>query len=389
MRFYHVGISVLVTGVLMGCQAGQIATAGDSKPTWAGRTETESSPVRSQKPDEPAPVAVRRTVFEVVNAPFPPLKDAEVTVKIRAHVNGVPVFDDEVRELIYPTLLSLPPSLSDAERSSKQSEIWRDGLLQIIDRELLLQDAFTRLSKNGQQYLEKLKAAASKEFDRTIRGMKSRSGAKTDEEFAELLRQQGQSMDGIRRQFERNFMAREYVRSSIFPKVERGSGHQQILEYYQEHPGEFQAVDRVKWQDIFIDAARFPSRNEARAFAEQLASRARTGEDFSLMAKFDNGDSSYRNGEGFGAKRGEIKPPEAEHILFQMKDGQIGPVIEIPTGFHIIKLIKREYEGLIPLDEKTQAEIRKKLQNMVVDRETKRLVAELKRNATFEIEPSP
>ncbi|HEV3204695.1 MAG TPA: hypothetical protein VGY77_09935, partial [Gemmataceae bacterium] len=66
-----------------------------------------------------------------------------------------------------------------------------------------------------------------------------------------------------------------------------------------------------------------------------------------------------------------------------------GPVVEITTGFHIIKLIKRDYAGLVPLDEKTQGEIRKKLQNMVVDRETKRLVVELKRDATIEIEPSP
>jgi hypothetical protein len=314
------------------------------------------------------------------------LQGGEVTVKMWAHVNGVPIFDDEVKEICYPALIGLDPSLPEAALESKRAEIFRNGLQQIIDREVILQDALARLSKNGAHYLEKLKSAAGKEFDRTVRLMKQSSGAKTDEDFKHLLRAQGQSLEGIRRQFERNFMAREYVRSRIYPQVERASGHQQILEYYQEHPGEFQITDGVQWQDIFIDASRFRSRDDARAFAQQLANRARVGEDFIQLARYDNGDSSYRQGEGIGRHRGEIKPVEAEPILFQLRDGQVGPVVELPTGFHVIRLVKREYAGLMPLDDKTQSEIRRKLQNAVVERESKRLLTELKQRATIEIE---
>jgi parvulin-like peptidyl-prolyl isomerase len=378
--------SALVVLFATGCGTQQGAVASDLKTPSAGGTDGSS--VRSQKPDKEQTSAspVRRTVFEAVNIPFPSPKGSDVCVSIRAHVNGVPIFDDEVREICYPALVSLSPQLSESERSAKQTEIFRDGLQQIVDREIILQDAHARLSKNGKIYLDKLQAAASKEFDKTVRQMKSRSGVKTDDEFKDLLKQQGQSLEGIRRQFERNFMAREYMRSMIYPKVERSTSHQDITDYYREHPNEFQAVDNVKWQDIFIDAGRYPSREAARAFAEQLASRARNGEDFAKLSQYDNGDSSYRNGEGFGQHRGEIKPIEAEQILFQMKDGQTGPVVEIATGFHVIRLIHREYAGLMPLNEKTQDEIRRKLQNVVVDRETKRLLAQLKEKATIEIE---
>jgi parvulin-like peptidyl-prolyl isomerase len=181
-------------------------------------------------------------------------------------------------------------------------------------------------------------------------------------------------------------MFREYVRSRNFPQVERYTSHQEIVTYYHDHPSEFQAVDNVKWQDIFIDASRYRSRDEARNFADQVAARARAGDDFNQLLKFDNGDSSYRNGEGFGQRRGEIKPIEAEPILFNLKDGEVGPIIEMPTGFHVIRLVKRQYAGLIPLDQKTQEEIRRKLQNLVADRESKRLLAELKQKATIEVE---
>ncbi len=383
MKWHRLAASAVVVGFLAGCQAEHPALAGDPAPAPGARPISPAGPARSQKPD------VRQTVFEAVNAPFPALQNGEVTVSVRAHVNGVPIFDDEVKEICYPALISLPPTLPESERAAKQAEIFREGLQQIIDREIILQDAFTRLSKAGAPYLEKLKAAAGKEFDKTLQAMRKRSGAKTDEDFKEMLRSQGQTLDGIRRQFERNFMAREYMRSRIYPSVLLATGHQQIQDYYREHPGEFQAVDGVQWQDIFIDAGRYRTREEARAFAEGLAARARKGEDFAKLMKYDNGDSTYRNGEGFGQRRGEIKPPEAEPILFQMQDGQVGPVIEIPTGFHVIRLVKRTRAGLLPLDEKLQNDIRRKLQNLVVERETKKLLDELKQKATVEIDRHP
>ncbi len=383
MKWHRLAASAVMVGFLAGCQAAHPALAGDPIPTPDLQTASPAVPVRSQKPD------IRQTVFEAVNTPFPALKNGEVTVSVRAHVNGVPIFDDEVKEICYPALISLPPSLPEAERAAKQAQIFREGLQQIIDREIILQDAFARLSKAGAPYIDKLKAAAGKEFDKTLRAMRTRAHVKTDEEFKELLRAQGQTVEGVRRQFERNFMAREYMRSRIYPMVERATGHQQILEYYQEHPGEFQAVDGVQWQDIFIDAGRYRTREEARAFAEGLAARARKGEDFAKLMKYDNGDSTYRNGEGFGRRRGEIKPLQAEPLLFRMKDGEVGPVIEIPTGFHVIRLVKRTHAGLLPFDEKLQNEIRRKLQNLAFERESKKLLAELKQKATVEIDRHP
>jgi len=47
--------------------------------------------------------------------------------------------------------------------------------------------------------------------------------------------------------------------------------------------------------------------------------------------------------------------------LFQMKDGQVGPLIELTNGFHVIKLVHRDHAGQQPFDEKTQTRIREKL----------------------------
>jgi parvulin-like peptidyl-prolyl isomerase len=356
---------------LAGCQANGLSLAAQP-PAVA----------RSQQPDpNPSATAVRKTSLETTPSQFPDLPDrGNVMVRVRAQVNGVAILDQEVREGYVMSLLRLSP----AERAAQANELFRHELQEIIDREVILQDAYSKLGKTGPQFLEKLKAAASREFDKKVRSMKAGSGSKTDEELKNFLRTQGLSLAGMERRFERDFIAREYMRSRVYPAVDR-IGHEQIVEYYEEHPSEFQTVDSVRWQDIFIDASKYGSRDEARRLAETVAARARAGEDFAKLAQYDNGDSSYRNGEGFGRRHGEIKPPEAEALLFRLHDGEIGPVVELSTGFHVVRLVKRDYAGKMPLDDKTQAEIRKRLQNQVGEREIKRLVAELKLKASIQI----
>ena len=49
-------------------------------------------------------------------------------------------------------------------------------------------------------------------------------------------------------------------------------------------------------------------------------------------------------------------------MLWQLRDGQVGPLVELPTGFHVIRLVKRTHAGVLPFnDEKVQKQIRDKL----------------------------
>ena len=274
--------------------------------------------------------------------------------------------------------------MPEPERSQRRAEIWNQSLNQLIEREVVLQDAFAKLNKVSKAQVGKLTAEADDEFDKTVlRGWMKRANVKTEDEFREMLKNQGVSLDMLRRSWVRNFMMMEYLRSRVHPYLEQ-VGPQEILEYYNKHPEEFQRPDAVHWQDIFVLAdSKFTSRAEAHHLAEQLAARARSGEDFAkLAAKYDNGDSSFRNGDGLGSKRGEIKPPEAENVLFQMKDGDTA-VVELEKGFHVVRLVKRDYAGETPFDEKTQKQIKNKLTNEIGQIEIKRIVNKLKRDAVI------
>jgi parvulin-like peptidyl-prolyl isomerase len=169
-----------------------------------------------------------------------------------------------------------------------------------------------------------------------------------------------------------------------------------IREYYEAHKEEFQTSDKVEWQYMFIEynergaGARHKSREDARRFAEHLRQRIASGEDFAKLAEsFDDGFSKQLKSVGVGNKRGEIKPAELEEPVFATKAGQVGPVVEAASGFHLFRVVKREYAGVRPFDEKVQTQIRNRLRNDAAGREYKRLIEALRAEATIEVFRSP
>jgi hypothetical protein len=348
-------------------------------PMAAAPTEP-SALARLQRPDSlPDPTAVRQTTFDS----SPATARLARTMRVRALVNDVPILDDDVIETCFAPYNS---ARTDAERG----EVFNHALQALIDQEVVLQDLNAKLEHAKPQAMQELKAAARKEVNKQIEGNKERLRKAgfpihSDEDLKKALQSQGLSLDSLRRQLERQFMVREYMGSRIYNTV-LNIGHTEILDYYEQHPNEFRVNDSVRWQDIFLDASRFRGRGDAQAFAEQLAARARRGEDFvALGTQYDNGDSSlYRHGEGLGQRHGEIKPPDVEPWLFQLKDGQVA-VVPLANGFHVVRVVHRIYAGMRPLDAEAQNEIRKKIQNEVFEREYKSFVAELRRKASIEI----
>jgi len=309
---------------------------------------------------------------------------AQVAARIRAKVNDIPILEDELREAMAQfagELLSVP----EAQRGELLQKIADRELQKLIERELVLEDAFATLKQlKLDKELQKLKEAAGVEADRRLREIKQSLKVATDEEMKAILQNQGLTVEGVRRQVERNFIMMDFVRNKIHPIVSRIS-LQQIREYYDDHSDEFKIDDKVRWQDIFIDASRFRDVASARLYAEQLLSRGRAGEDFAkLSVELDHGDSKLRNGDGLGSKQGEIKPAEVEGTVMSLRPGELA-LVEMRFGYHIVKVVQRDYAGRRPFDAACQSDVRRKLQNTIAEREYKRIVDELKKKATIQV----
>jgi len=372
----------LISFFLLGCGSDRPALAAKDLALAQGPAPASPLEKRLQKDDgEESDPSVQPARYQPVPEPNP----AQVAVRLVAQVNGIAVLDNEVKEACYPQLLATQ-SMPEPERSARRAEIFRKQLEDIIDREVILQDLFQRLGKQ-KRVLEKLDEAADKEFDKRLKSIKEHNtNIKTDEDLKKAFASMGLSIEGFRRQIKRDFMAREYMRNLIYPAIDSGITLPQIRDYYQQHVDEFHQDDRVEWQDIFIDQSKYASREEARRVAQTVIGQARSGQDFiRLAAQYDKDNSGFGKAEGLGQRRGEIRPLECEPYLFQMKPGEVGPVVDLPTGFHVFKLVKRDFAGQTPLNDKTQEEIRKKLQVQIAEREWKYMMAEMKKKAKIEI----
>ncbi len=353
-------------------------------PPVAIRPAADKEVVRSQIPEN-----TDNSVCRLISLPVAPPADASharPSAIIRAVVNNELILDEEV-------LVAAVSELASARTPKEREEVFKAALEKIINREVLLQDAFSKLERGGKQgeaFLKKIREMASEEVDkRWLKPTLKERKLASQEDLAALMRKSGISLEMMRRFLERNYMSQQYLASRIEPQISR-IGHREISEYYENHRDEYTQPDTVEWQDIFIDARRYPSPAAARQFAESLVERTRRGEDFAyLSGEFDNGESGpYRKGAGKGNKRGDIFPHEVEPRLFDMKEGDLD-IVEFPHGFHIIRLVKRQHAGPIPFDAKVQKEIRDKLRNIVFLREKEKIEKELKRKAVIDRSNKP
>lgn len=376
----------------------------------AAEIEQAGAKARGQEPDQrpmlpagsapaplslPPPPASLGTPAGAVGKTTPKKKEGDPVAKLRqpqelsigrplaggvvvALVNGNAILEEEVRVAI------IQGGLGEGQSMEEQRRLALDTL---IDRELVVQDCTMRLSKNpqAQKFLDKLKELADKEFERYLKSIKSRNKVESDEDFEKILEAQGMPLELMRRQHQRNFLAMNYLQQRVMPSVDRIS-RADLEEYYRTRPDEFKLKDSVRWRHMFIAKARHNSPEDARREAEGLAARVRAGENFAdLSKKYCHGDSALRGGDGVGRLRGEIKPSELEETLFKMRPGEVGPVVELRTGYHIYQLVDREYEGVKPFDEKVQRQIRNRLREESSQREMKAVITELKRNGVVEI----
>jgi hypothetical protein len=147
---------------------------------------------------------------------------ARVADRVPATVNGEAILAEEVYAAAY---LALPNGrdLAAPERARRISAIWRETLDRVVEYEVVWQDATATLKARNPAALEFLQEAASREFSRRwAQAAKRSAGLKDDEELNASLRGQGTSLQAVRRQWERAFVAEAYLRSRVSRAREAG-----------------------------------------------------------------------------------------------------------------------------------------------------------------------
>jgi parvulin-like peptidyl-prolyl isomerase len=318
------------------------------------------------------------------------MKESVPQIKVVALIGASNlVTDQEVIEAVRQRLPEFQ-TLSGHERTAKEKELYAAELRRVIERELIIDDMYAKLKKQGRlAMLDEIKEYAEKAAEQTLRSIRKGYGLNTEEEFQSLLRTQGLTIPVVRRQIERQIVADEYVRSAIKEKG-RTPGFADIRAYYDRHASEFMAEDRVKWLDIFISFNKHGTAQAAYDHAEKVRREAVNGADFvALVKQHDNGLAVGTNGVGVGSKRGQIQPVDVEPAVWSLRPGEVSGVIQTPVGYHIVKVVERDYAGTRPFDVKVQNQIREKLLKQYREAEYQRLIEELWRKGGVRVIEAP
>ncbi len=349
------------------------------------RLQTQDSPPSPPSPpvvtlQKPAPAADDSRAPLVLPPPTPDsgIQQASmsnrgtVRISVRAWVNHQPIFEDEVMQMGGNDILRAN-QMSEPQRTIKLAEVEKVVLDNLIDQEVMYQEACKILEKVGPQHLKKLNSIVDQEFEKTLDKWKA---AKIPEERIRELE------PTARRLTKRNLISTEFARNKIMDIVKQSFGFTDVREYYESHKNEFMTVDSVTWQDIFIpiNPPNLPTLEAVKRFAEEQIKKCRTPADFEKLMVYNEGPSKLNTGEGLGHRFGtfdkeaghwkdsDIQPPEMIPHLFDLREGEIGPVVAFSTGVHLIRMSKREYAGQMPLDHKLQTTIRKKLEGELAER---------------------
>jgi len=255
----------------------------------------------------------------------------------------------------------------------RQVRAARQFLLQrLIDRKILYHRA-QRLYD-----MDKMSDSFLKEF-------KAQQQIKSDQELEKLLVQENMTLAELKARLVESFAPDQVVRYEVNDRV--SVGDKEIEAYYDSHPEEFDVAGEVTIREIVVLAK--PDEMEAkRAQAETVRARAaQAGADFSKVAT-EASDAGTKSAGGLlgPLKRGDLSK-QIEDVAFTLPVGEVGPVLEMPYGFHIVKVESRTDERRKPFTE-VHDQIRAKLENAKYRDALRAFLEKARSEATVEISPA-
>ena len=185
-------------------------------------------------------------------------------------------------------------------------------------------------------------------------------GLTNNQEFENLLEAEGFTVEEMRQRLVEAFAPDEVIRFEVSARVSVGEA--ECRTYYDEHQEEFVRPGEVTLREIVLMAESDENKQLRRAQADEILQRLRGGEDFATVAGEVSEAGTKDNGGLLGPlKAGEISE-ELSAVAFSAPLGEITDVLEMPYGFHILRVEERRETGVVPYEEIAE-ELRDLLEN--------------------------
>src|SRR5262245_1036190 len=304
---------------------------------------------------------------------------AEILEQVLVKVNGEIISKTEF-EARQVSELRNRPELAKAGPSSPElqkaiAEITPDLILASVDDLLLVQ----RGRENGY-------VLGDQQFAQIVDNIKKSNNLEDEARFKEALRQEGLTMDDLRRNLEKQMLVSQVQRVEIMDKI--SISEEEARAYYADHKQEFTSPTQITLREILLEV---PSTDKGvnvaqddavRASAEELRKRVLAGEPFPRLAGEYSVASSKANGGLIGPLNSEELAPSLREMLERMQVGDVTSVLRTQRGYQILKLETRSESKVRSFDE-ARSDIGNKIGESKLREEREKYLDRLRAQATI------
>jgi len=329
-------------------------------PSWPGGNPSGTSPSNSPQSFVPQQIPPVGAVPAVDLKPF---DQARIVARVGTEAilesdlivrGGPPNFEviGSVAALIEANKDSIPPDQMDMQRKM----LIKKTLQGIVQSKMIYLDAKQKIPAEGMTQFESqlTKLFEEEELDR----MMKHAGVGTRQELNQKLLALGTSVEREKRSFIERTLVQHWVREQIKPDTQVTD---QMISYYHDHLNEFTTPARAKWEEMMVSYSKNPIKEAASDALAKMGNQVFNGGPFAEVAKAgSNGITASSGGGRDWTSKGSLASKELDRALFGLPIGQLSPIIEGPTGLHIIRVTSREEEKVASYSD-AQVEIRKKI----------------------------
>ena len=299
---------------------------------------------------------------------WPAVAAPELVNGIVAIVNETVITEKEARQFIEPADVAMErqPGISRQAYNVKAMEIYKDGLSQLVERQLTLDD---------------FKAAGYSFPDSIIEDfvqerIRERYGDRV--KLIKTLEAQNMTYEQFRNDIRDQFIVEQMNLKNVSSAVIISPF--KIETYYKNHPDEFKQAEQVHLRMIELRKRDGGDPEAVRRLAREILAKLNAGAKFTEMASVYSEGSQKRDGGDLGWVDRTVLRKEFAEATATLKPGQRSGIIDASDACFLLQVEEVKSAQLRPLSE-VRDEIEKTLLNQERARIQKKYVERLKKKA--------
>jgi parvulin-like peptidyl-prolyl isomerase len=288
--------------------------------------------------------------------------------RVIAKVNDVPI----TARMLNQAMQERIPTTGHRMISEKRfSEIQQEELDKLIIKELLVQEA----RRSG------IKADPG-EIALELKKIEDRFPGK--KQFEQALQLQGLTLSDVQMGLDRHIVIQKIVDQEVYSKMQMTDS--ELKEYYEGHQEQFRIPEQIRLRLLLVRVDPSGMRTDwkaGRKKAQELADKARGGEDFaSLAVQFSDDEMSQPKGGDTGLlHQGRLPYKELEAVAFSHNVGEVSHPVETLYGYVVFKVEEKHPSKQLAYSEVNKEFFRREMMEAAAKRRLDEWIAGLKAGA--------